>query len=178
MKESSAKRVSRLLFQLEEQEVQLIIVKPTPKLDLGGDEAIGPFKEGELIALPAWQAIHLVKAGLAKFRNEEPINLAELYNYLWKEERQAALQPLPENFLLRLKFSMETSPEEEKRKMALVFRDLMCRRLEKVVKAAVRARQNIKATENMLSEEKTLHYEVASNINEWLKVLHNFLNIE
>jgi len=178
VKATLARQVSRLLFQLEEQDIQLIILKSTPRLDLGGDEAIGPFNEGEVVTLPAWQALHLVKAGLAKFRNDEPINLAELYDCLWKEERQAALQPLPKNFLLRLRFFIEASPDDEKKKISSVFRDLMCRRLEKVVKAALRARQNMKATENMLPEEKVLYSELASNINEWLSVLHKFLNIE
>ncbi len=167
-----------MLFQLEEQDVQIVMLKPTPKIDLGEDEAIGPFNEGEIVTLPAWQALHLVKAGLAKLKNDEPVNLAELYSCLWKEERQTALQPLPENFLLRLRFFIETFPEDEKKKLASAFRDLVCRRLEKVAKVAVRARQNVKATENMLPEEKVLYSELASNINEWLKVLHKFLNIE
>ncbi|MEM1658664.1 MAG: hypothetical protein QXK94_06485 [Candidatus Jordarchaeales archaeon] len=177
MKSNLEKRASRLLFQLEEQEIQLVVIKPVPKLNLGENETLGPFKEGELVTIPAWQAFHLIKAGLAKLKNEEPINLAELYNYLWKEERQAALQPLPENFFLRIKFAIEASPEEERKKIVLALRDLLCRRIEKVVKAAIRARQNSKAAENMLPEEKMLHHEVASDIENWLSVLHRFLNI-
>ncbi len=176
MNSKVAKALSRLLFQTEEREIQIVAKKAIPKINLG-EESIGPFNEGDLASLPAWQAIHLVKSGLATFKNGETVSLAELYNYLWKEERQASLQPLPDDFFLRLKLSMNILPETEKGKVSLALNDLLCRRLEKIVKAALRARQSVKATENMLPEEKILHAEIASNITEWLNVLHKFLSI-
>ncbi|MHA1608149.1 MAG: hypothetical protein ACTSWP_11590 [Candidatus Freyarchaeota archaeon] len=166
----------RSLFRLEEREVQVIVTKNMPQIALD-DREIGPLMEGQTVSLPVWQVAPFIKANVVQCKHEEAINLAELYNYLWNEEQQPPLQPLPDDFYIRLKIFIESSSEGDRRKIIPVVKDLLLKRAEKIVKAALKAGHTKKVSENMLGEERILYQQLSKMISQWLATLHNFLNV-
>ncbi|MHA1650498.1 MAG: hypothetical protein ACTSYB_09895, partial [Candidatus Helarchaeota archaeon] len=72
-----------LIFEWRHQLVRIRILKKCDVLEITADEKLGPFKEGEEVKLPYWQAKILVDWNYAKFIDLKPIQTGDLHKILY-----------------------------------------------------------------------------------------------
>ena len=165
------KSIKRLQFSFEERPVPVKILKDTNgflervlKLTL---------KKGQEKNVPLWIATELVKQGYAKLK-ESFIELSELHRVLKKEEEAHALQPIDENFYLKIReqlrfFKKVESPTAQQsfEKIEALLRDILSMRLFKILKIASQTKNTRNFAEYMTAEEKILFKKLSSLFTQW-----------
>ena len=89
------------------------MIKDSPEIKLN-EETIGPFKSGQEIELAYWMAEELVNSGLAKFRDQDLLDITKLTKIHWKETIPTSRQipRLQKNFYFILKRLLKEMSEE------------------------------------------------------------------
>jgi hypothetical protein len=165
----------------ENERVKIIANRNCPEIKLAGLK-VGPFEEAKEYEVMYWVAKELEKMGIAKFREEEKLDLVKLHKLHWKERAQTSRQisPLPENFypklrrfLAELKRKAINNPEKMRdyEKAIRVAKDVVNCRLKKIVALASTATQTDQFLENLTIEEKSLYRRVNETINEWKTII-------
>lgn len=123
-------------------------------------------------------AEEIVNSGLAKFREQDLLDITKLTKIHWKETIPTSRQipSLQKNFYFILKrFFKEVSEESKKdtskimlyeRALALS-RDIINCRVRKIISIAATSTNSRDMIENMTVEEIALHNKLNSIINEW-----------
>ena len=175
VKESESIRDVDFIF--ENAPVRVMCNRNCPEIQLVGLK-VGPFDEGKEYEVPYWIAAELERAGIARFREEELLDVRKLDKVLWKEKVQQARQvshveedfyPRLRRFLSRLKKGANSSPEKnaEYRKAEAVARDIINIRLRKIVSLASSPEQTSETLNDLAKEERTLYNQLYTLVNEW-----------
>jgi len=142
---------------------------------------VGPFKEGKEYEVKYWVATELKKAGVARIRMEEPLDLIMLNKIQWKERNQSSHKVLsvPDNFYPKLRRYLEELSEAaiknpEKRtdfeKARNLSNDIVRMRLKKLVALASSGRNQTSQIKHGLTEEESYVYDYLHKIiSEWQK---------
>ena len=140
---------------------------------------VGPFKEGKEYEVRYWIAMELKKAGVARIRLEEPLDLMILNKIQWKERVQASkkVTSLPKEFYPKLRRFLKEMHEKaikkpEKRsdseKANNLSTDIIRMRLKKIVSLASSGREQTEQILRSLTKEEKYVYELLHKIiSEW-----------
>jgi len=169
--------IKDLDFSFEHWLVKIIVNRNCPEIKLAG-LSVGPFEEGNEYEVQFWIAQELEKAGIARFREEERLDTANLYKIQWTERVQTAgqISKLPENFypklrryLVELKEDAAKAPEKlrEYEKSKHVTQDIVNSRLKKIVSLASAPPQTEQTLKNFTGEERFLFDQLNRLIHEW-----------
>ena len=164
-------------FEFENMPVKVVANRNNSQIELPGIK-VGPFTEGKDYEVRFWVAKELEKAGIARLRVDEQIDVTVLNKIHWKEARvqtSQKLASLPDKFYPKLRHYLEELNEEaikkpEKRgdceKAKKLFKDINTIRLKKIVSLASSPKTR-SLTENLTKEERALYDYLFETINEW-----------
>ena len=165
-------------FEFENMPVKVVANRNNPSIELPGIK-VGPFTEGKEYEVRFWVAKELEKAGIARLRIDEALDVTVLNKIHWKEARvqtSQRLAALPENFYPKLRHYLEELNEEaikkpEKRsdyeKAKKLFKDINTIRLKKIVSLASSPAKTRILTENLTEEERALYDYLFETISKW-----------
>jgi hypothetical protein len=165
-------------FVFENMSVKIVANRNSPKIDLPGVK-VGPFTEGKEYEVKYWIAAELKKAGIARIRMDEPLDLMMLNKIHWKERVQASqrVTPLPEDFYPKLRRYLEELNEEaikkpeyrnDYEKAKNLSDDITQMRLKKIVSLASSGRnQTGQILRSLTKEEKYVYDCLHKIISEW-----------
>ena len=166
-------------FIYENIAVKIVANRDSPKIDLPGTK-VGPFKEGKEYEVRLWVAQELKKAGIARIRMDEPLDLMVLNKIQWKERTQASqkVTSVPEDFYPKLRRFLEELNEKaikkpEKRsdyeKAVNLSDDITRMRLKKIVSLAssTSKTQTSQILRSLTKEEKSIYTYLHTIISEW-----------
>ena len=178
MSADPAKAIKDADFIFENAPVKIVANRNSPAIDLPGTK-VGPFQEGKEYEVRFWVAKELEKAGIARLRVDEQIDVTVLNKIHWKEARvqtSQRLAALPEKFYPKLRHYLEELNEEaikkpEKRsdyeKAKKLFKDINTIRLKKIVSLASSPAKTRILTENLTEEERALYDYLFETISKW-----------
>ena len=164
-------------FDFENMPVKVVANRNNPKIELPGIK-IGPFTQGKEYEVRYWVAKELEKAGIARLRADEPLDLMALNKIHWKEARvqtSQRLASLPENFYPKLRRYIEELNQQaikkpEKRsdyeKAKKLFKDITTIRLKKIVSLAS-SQAPRQLTVNLTTEERAIFNYLHKAISKW-----------
>lgn len=178
MSADPAKAIRDADFIFENAAVKVVANRNSPEIDLPGMK-VGPFKQGKEYEVKYWVAKELKKAGIARIRMEEPIDLTLLNKIHWKERVQASqkVTSLPDDFYPKLRRFLEelsetaikkpeTRPDYDKAKNNSA--DIIRMRLKKIVALASSGRkQTSQILHGLTKEEQCLYDCLHKIISEW-----------
>ncbi len=166
-------------FVYENIAVKIVANRDSPKIDLPGTK-VGPFKEGQEYEVRLWVAQELKKAGIARIRMDDSLDLMILNKIHWKERVQASqkVTSVPEDFYPKLRRFLEELNEEaikkpEKRsdyeKAVNLSDDITRMRLKKIVSLASSSSktQTSQILRSLTKEEKSIYTYLHTIISEW-----------
>jgi len=164
-------------FVFENSTVRIVCNRNCPEIQLVGLK-VGPYEEGKEYEVPYWIANELERAGIARFREEELLDIKKLDKILWKEKVQQTRQvahleedfyPRLRRFLSRLKAGANTNPEKmaEYRKAIGVAHDIVNVRLRKIVSLASSPEQTNQTLKDLAKEERVLYDRLYTIVNDW-----------
>jgi len=165
-------------FVFENAIVKIVANRNSPEIDLPGIK-VGPFKEGKQYEVRYWIATELKKAGIARIRMDDPLDLMMLSKIHWKECVQASRMAtsLPKEFYPKLRRFLEELHEKaikkpEKRsdseKAKNLSADIIRMRLKKIVSLASSGRdQTGQILQSLTKEEKSMYDCLHKIIDEW-----------
>ncbi|MDI6805423.1 MAG: DNA replication complex GINS family protein [Candidatus Bathyarchaeia archaeon] len=175
-------------FIFEHTPTRIIANRNCPEIKLAGLN-VGPFDEGNEYEIQFWIAQELVKAGIARFREDERLDAAKLYKIQWTERVQTAGQipKLPENFypklrryLIELKeeASKNTEKIREYEKIKHLTQDVLNARLKKIVSLASAPAQIEQTLKNLTVEERILYDQLYNIMQKWRTQIMNYEKVE
>ena len=166
-------------FVYENIAVKIVANRDSPKIDLLGTK-VGPFKEGKEYEVRLWVAQELKKAGIARIRMDESLDLMVLNKIHWKERVQTSqkVTSVTEDFYPKLRRFLEELNEEaikkpEKRsdyeKAVNLSDDITRMRLKKIVSLAssTSKTQTSQILRSLTKEEKSIYTYLHRIISEW-----------
>lgn len=164
-------------FVFENTPVKIVANRNCPEIELVGLK-VGPLEEGKEYEFKFWIAHELIKAGIARFREEELLSAVKLHKMHWKERVQSAIQisSLPEDFYPRLRRYLNSLKVEamnnpakmkEYEKASMLSRDIVNCRLKKIVSLASTSMQTTQILKNLTREERIIHERLSSIIGDW-----------
>ena len=178
MSADPAKFIRDADFIFENTSVKVVANRNNPAIDLPGIK-VGPFTEGKEYEVKYWIATELKKAGIARIRMEDPIDLTMLNKIHWKERVQTSqkVTSLPADFYPKLRryldeLNDQTIKKPEKRseyeKAKNLSDDITRMRLKKIVSLASSGRdQTGQILRSLTKEEKYVYDYLHKIINEW-----------
>lgn len=176
MVESSVK-LEDLDFIFENEKVKVVANRNHPEIRLAG-LTVGPFEEAKEYEVMYWIARELERMGIAKFREEEKLDLIKLHKIHWKERAQTsrAIAELPEGFYPKLRRLLEElrrkavrDPEKMRdyEKAIRIAKDIVNCRMRKIVLLASATAKTNQLLEKLTEEERILYNQINSIIGEW-----------
>jgi len=164
-------------FVFENSQVRIIVNRNCPEIQLVGLK-VGPLEEGKEYEVQYWIANELERAGIARFREEELLDIKKLDKILWKEKVQQTRQvahleedfyPRLRRFLSNLKRGANSSPDKmsEYRKAHDVAHDIVNVRLRKIVALASSPEQTNQTLKDLAKEERVLYDRLYTIVNDW-----------
>jgi hypothetical protein len=177
MAKTALMNIENMDFSFEHSLVKIIANRNCAEIKLPGLD-IGPFEEGNEYELPFWIAQELDKAGIARFREEERLDMTKLFKIQWTERVQTVgqISKLPENFypklrryLTELKEEATKAPEKlrEYEKSRHVTQDIVNLRLKKIVSLTSAPPQTEQMLKNFTTEERFLYERLHKITQEW-----------
>lgn len=142
------------------------------------ETTIGPFEEGKEYEMRVWIALELIKAGYARFYDEDSMTFTSLNKIHWRETKLQSgrqISPLPEFFYpklrryledLKSKTANDPSIAVEYAQASRLAQDIVNCRLKKIINLATYSQTEgvLKA----LSKEERCIFDSADNvISEW-----------
>lgn len=155
------------------------MLKKCDVLQISGEEKLGPYKEGEEVKLPYWQAKILVKQDYAKYIDLKPIQTGDLHKILYRELPNPQLTSIDPDFYVKIHEDLlELSEEYQKNpdlrllqkieKIKSLFRDVASRRFYKLLRIASTAPgERSELFENCTNEEKKLLESLRRILEDW-----------
>jgi hypothetical protein len=173
-------------FIFENSLVRIVVNRNCPEIELAGLK-VGPYEEGKEYEVKYWTATELERAGIARFREEELLDIRRLDRTLWNEKVQQTRQvshieedfyPRLRRFLSSLRRGANNNSEKivEYRKAMDTANDIVNVRLRKIVYLASSPEQTDQTLKDFAKEERTLYDCLFTIINDWkgniLKVMN------
>jgi DNA replication initiation complex subunit (GINS family) len=157
-----------LIFEWQHHPVRIRMIRECGVLEISEDEKIGPFKEGDDIKLPYWQAKILVNEKYAKFLDLKPIQAGDIYKIFHRELPTSQLTTIDPDFYSKVhedlvemtkqfKENQDLRLFQEIEKIKPIYRDLVSRRFYKLLRMAAVGGDNTEALQNCSNEEKELY---------------------
>ena len=164
-------------FDFEHELIRIIIVKDIPNIKLKSF-SIGPFKSNQEIELMYWVAEELVKSGLARYRDQDLLDMQKLSKIHWRDTIPTSRQvpSLPRNFYFMLRKFLKGINEERKRdpskimlyeKVLGLSKDIINCRVRKIISLAAISTDSRNIIENMAAEEIALYNRLGALITNW-----------
>ena len=164
-------------FIYENTPIKIVANRNSPEIDLPGVK-VGPFQEGKEYEVKYWIAQELKKSGIARLREEEPLDLMSLNKIHWKERVQASqrVTALQTDFYPKLRRYLKELNEEAMKKPKIrsdyekarrLSDDIITMRLKKVVSLASSPAQTRQILGNLTKEELTLYNYLHKAISKW-----------
>jgi len=164
-------------FLFENTPVKIMVNRNCPEIELAGLK-VGPFQEGKEYEVRFWIAQELKKAGIARFREEELLDLVKLNKIHWKERVQSFQQvaSLPEDFYPRLRRYLDElrsgaikKPEKmgDYEKARGLSHDIINLRLKKIVYLASSPAQTNQILGNLTREERLVYERLYGIVSKW-----------
>lgn len=155
----------------------MVVVRDSGEVSACG-KTFGPFRMGQEVEVPRWMAEELVKSGIAKWRDEDRLDLATLSKMHWRETIPAARQipAVGEQFyqmlralLVELKMQSRSDPAKGRdfEKALHLSRDIVNCRIRKIVSLAAAPAQTEDVLANLANEERSLYLALSRIISEW-----------
>jgi hypothetical protein len=143
-----------------------------------GKTVIGPLEEGEEFEVRYWAGRELARLGIARFREDDKIDLVSLHRVHWMEMVQSGKQvsPLPDRFyprvrrlLKELSAAMKDNPSrvEEYEKARRIADDIVSCRTRKIMALAAAQVASGEILKNLSREERELYSELFDTFGEW-----------
>ncbi|MCW4002012.1 MAG: hypothetical protein NWE97_02340 [Candidatus Bathyarchaeota archaeon] len=157
--------------------VKIVINRNCPEIKLAGLK-VGPFQVGKEYEVKFWIAQELERAGIARFREDELLDLVKLNKIHWKERVQASQQvaflskdfyPKLRRYLRNLKMRAIKKPEKMRdyERARRLSQDIINLRLKKLVSLASSRAQTNQILGNMTEEERSLYDRLHMIIRGW-----------
>ena len=164
-------------FVFENSLVRIIVNRNCPEIELAGLK-VGPFEDGKEYEVQYWIANELDRAGIARFREDELLDIKKLDKILWKEKVQQTRQvahleedfyPRLRRFLSRLKAGANSNPDKmaEYRKAIGLANDIANVRLRKIVSLASSPEQTNQTLKDLAKEERVLYDDLFTIVDDW-----------
>jgi len=161
-------------FDFQNSIVKMVCTSPCPEIQVAGG-TLGPLNRGMEFETLYWVAEELAEAGIARFRDEDLLNLKELHKYCWRESIQSArrVSSLPTDFyprLRRLLFSLKGSGGDSAAdydKALRMAQDIVNCRLRKIVSLASAPPLTDEVLGNMTGEERLLYNVLRGAVQQW-----------
>ncbi len=164
-------------FEFENGPVKIIATKDSPEIKFN-DITLGPLERGQEVELSFWIAEELVKSGLAKFRDEDALDMTKLSKIHWRETIPTSRQipRIPENFYFILRRFLKEMREECKEDSSKIARyekalslskDIVNCRVRKIISLAAISAGTTEMTKNMAAEEVALYGRLSAILNDW-----------
>jgi len=167
--------------------VKIMVNRNCSEIKLAGLK-VGPFQEGKEYEVRFWIAQELKRAGIARFRGEESLDLGRLNKIRWKEGVQASQQvaSLPEGFYPKLRRYLDElrealkKPEKmrEYRKALDCSQDIIRLRLKKIVSLASSPPPTNQMLRNLTEEEYELYKSLYKFVSEWRTEIQKIKGVE
>jgi len=167
-------------FDYEDSPVRIMALTNIQEVTIA-DTTVGPLEEGKEFETRYWIAEELVKAGYARFREEDLLTFVTLNKLHWRETKlQQGLQvsPLPDHFYPKLRRFLSAARERSSsepiaatqylqgRRLA---QDIINCRLRKIVALAASPTRAASAMQALTKEECILFEKVRLAVAEWEK---------
>lgn len=164
-------------FNFENEPANIIIVKDSLEIKLL-DNNIGPFKKGQEVELAFWICEELVRSGIAKFRDEDMLDMTKLSKIHWRETIPTSRQipSIPKNFYFMLRRFLSRLKEEcgedpskivDYEKAVSLSRDIGNCRVRKITSLAALSSGVTEMTKNMAIEEIALYNKLSKILSDW-----------
>jgi hypothetical protein len=165
-------------FERKNKQVKVTITNPTEDLVIAGKD-LSSIGKGKDVQLPLWAAETLIKASIAATQEDLKLSYKDFENILWKEQLETPLQRLPEDFYVLAKELMgsyqekanrETRDLDSVRKLSqfeTLLRDIVCIRMSKIVKVALRGGDSSGSTSPMTDQEAWLYQRLTKLLKTW-----------
>ena len=164
-------------FVFENSLVRIVVNRNCPEIELAGLK-VGPFEDGKEYEVQYWIASELDRAGIARFREDELLDIKKLDKILWKEKVQQTRQvahleedfyPRLRRFLSRLKAGANSNPDKmaEYRKAIGLANDIANVRLRKIVSLASSPEQTNQTLKDLAKEERVLYDDLFTIVDDW-----------
>jgi len=166
-------------LDFQNRTVKIIVVRESGEINAGG-KTFGPFRAGQEIEAPRWVADELVRSGIAKWRDEDRLDLTTLSKMHWRETIPTARQipaigedfyPMLRSLLVDLKAQSRSDPAKGRdfEKAAHLSKDIVNCRIRKIVSLAASPAQTENALASLANEERGLYLTLSKIITEWRK---------
>lgn len=170
-------KIAAIDFTFRNSPAKIIANRNSAEIKLAG-LTISSFEEGNEYEVQYWIARELVKARIARFREEVLLDSSKLYKIQWTEQIQTTHQisKLPANFYPKLRRYLKNQKEEvtkkpqrarEYEKDCNLTQDIINSRLKKIMSLASAPAQTRQALENLTEEEAFLYKRIYTLISEW-----------
>lgn len=164
-------------FERKNKQVKVTITNPADLVIAGKD--LASISKGQDVQLPLWAAETLIRASIAATQEDLKLTYKDFENILWKEQLETPLQKLPDDFYVLAKELMgsyhekanrETRDLDSVRKLSqfeTLLRDIVCIRMSKIVKVALRGSDSPGSTSPMTDEETWLYQRLTKLLKTW-----------
>jgi len=164
-------------FDFQNLPVRIVLTREIP-FSHPATEKLQSAKVGQEAEVPYWIAEQLVSADLARYREEDIMDLAKLSKTHWKETipsstQLPSLQPgfycVLRRFLAKLKADGKQDPAKlrEYERAENLSRDVINCRLRKIASFAAGPGSSTDLIKNMTLEEQALYKRLSATIGEW-----------
>lgn len=172
-----ASSIADVDFDFQNLPVRIVLTGEIPFSHPATDK-LRSAKIGQEVDVPYWVADELIAANLARYRDEELMDLAKLTKTHWKEtipsstqlpSLQASFYCMLRRYLAKLKAEGEHDPSKlrDYEKAETLSRDVINCRLRKIASFAAAPGSSSDLLKNMTMEEQALYKQLSSAIDEW-----------
>lgn len=172
-----ASSIADVDFDFHNQLVRIVLVGEIPFAHPATDK-LRSIKIGQEVEVPYWVADELVTAKLAKYREEDLMDLSKLSKTHWKEtipsstqlpSLQASFYCMLRRFLAKLKDESKRDPSKlrDYEKAENLSRDVISCRLRKIASFAAAPGSSSDLMRNMTPEEQALYKQLGNAISVW-----------
>ena len=164
--------LKRIQYDFEEIDVPVKCLQTVQEFDIGNRKI--KLIKGLRLKIPYWLASLLEDEGLIEIEEMEPIDFPYLFKLSKDETNNRDLQKITPFLYIQIKNLFEeyvkqgkTLPYRQKESMEMKLRELMTKRLSKILKIAEKGKNITVKTRNMTPEEKWLNDTVSTFVEKW-----------
>ncbi len=175
--EDILKELDRIQHDFEESKVNVKCLETRNEFDIGGKKV--KLNKGSTIQVPFWLATILEEEKLVKIEFSLKIDVPYLYRLSDNEKRDERLQQInPFFYIIASKVFNEYKEKKalssrEYEYMNRMLREIMTKRLSKIIRIAEKGKNITSTSKNMSAEEKWLYNIVADAIEKWKSMIKN-----
>lgn len=164
--------LDRIQYDFEEIDVPVKCLQTVQEFDIGNRKI--KLIKGLKMKIPFWLALLLEKEELVEIEEEERIDFPYLFKLSKEESSNRDLQKITPFLYIQVKHLFDefvkqgkTLPYRQRESMEMKLRELMTKRLSKILKIAEKGKNITAMTRNMTPEEKWLNDTVTTFVDKW-----------